>query len=85
MKNIDNIKHSICNAINSLSEEDLHQLIIMCGECRENKGLLSIRGVYGCDECEKTFGDCEDYGLVSPCEERFIDYCNMEIDENKSL
>jgi len=86
MKNIDNIKLSICNAINSLSEEELRQLIISCGEFKESEGLLSIRAVYGCDECEKTFDYCENYGLDAPCEKRFYDYCNMEIleSENKS-
>lgn len=77
MKNIDSIKFSICNAINSLSEEELRQLIISCGEFRESEGLLSIRAVYDCDECRKVFGNCENYGFDTPCKERFYTYCNM--------
>ncbi len=83
MKNIEKIKLSVCNAINSLPEEDLRQLIIISGEI----GIPSIRAVYGCDECEKTFGDCDDYGWDCPCSERFREYCNMETaeSENESL
>lgn len=82
MKNIDNIRLSICNIINSLSEEDLRQLMIMCEGFRESEGLLSIRAIWGCGKCSEIFGDCDDYGSDAPCEERFRDYCEMEIPES---
>lgn len=84
MKNIEYIKRSICNTINSLPEEELRQLIISCREYRKNEGLLSIGALYGCDECSKTFGDCEDYGFEPPCKERFHDYCKLEIPESEN-
>ena len=87
-KNIEGQKKILCEAfckyINSLDAEDFFNFSgFICNETinesKKYKNYLMIpEGLFTCDACKKTFGECDEYSEYEECIRRFKEYCNIE-------
>lgn len=82
MTNLDKIKTTLCEAINSMSEEVLFEFLSDYEEGSEPYFPDEI--LFTCKQCRSMYGDCEVQvsGSVhyETCQNRFKEYCKVECD-----
>lgn len=80
MTNLEKIKSTICNAINSMPEEVLFEFL---SEYEEDEETYFPKGtLFTCKKCHKLYGVCETHASDSVnyqmCKSRFSNYCELE-------
>lgn len=79
MTNLEKIKTTLCNTINSMSEEELFEFI---SEYDEDETYFPSGTLFTCHKCRKLYGDCETHVSDSinyqTCKNRFNHYCRVE-------
>ena len=83
MTNLERIKTTLCNTINSMSEEELFELLSGYEERIENGETISFPKelIFTCSQCHQMYGDCEIKTHDSDeyiCLHRFGMYCRAE-------
>ncbi len=80
MTNLEKIKTTLCNTINSMSEEELFEFISDYDGCEDP--YFPIEVLFTCEKCRELYGDCEAHvsGSVNyqTCIDRFNNYCRAE-------
>jgi len=83
MTNLERIKTTLCNIINSMSEEELFEFLSDYDEIYEygKKLPFSEELLFTCSKCHQMYGDCEIKTHDSDeyiCLHRFGMYCRAE-------
>ena len=80
MTNLEKIKTTLCNSINSMSEEELFEFLSEYDE--DDDGHFPDEILFTCHKCRAKYGDCEAHFSDSinyqTCKNRFSNYCRIE-------
>lgn len=79
MTNLEKIKSTLCDTINSMTTETLFEFT---SEYDDENSYFPKGTIFTCKNCHELYGDCEGYlsGFVNyqTCKNRFSDYCKRD-------
>ena len=82
MTNLERLKEILCNAISSMTEDELFEFISVY---RDEKTFFPEEALFTCEKCKQEYGECEANSLGAinhqTCKKRFKTYCAAEDDK----